>query len=117
MNYEYNGNLLEEDRINLVVDDIINCYPQININQARQIAMLEGRISTDKNIEIEFIRIYNIMLVMNNDKCFLSEIYPNILNVLKKYSRDKRFDYYYNIAFEISNYIFGKGEFPLLNEF
>lgn len=117
MNYEYNGNLLEEDRINLVANEIINCYPQINIDQARQIAMLEGKISTDKNIEIEFTRIYNIMLIMNSDKLFLIKTYTDILDVLKKYSSDEKFDYYYNIAFAISNYIFGKGEFPLLNEF
>ena len=53
MEYKYNGNLLEEDRIDLVANEIIMKYPEININNAKEIAMLEGRISEDKNLEIQ----------------------------------------------------------------
>lgn len=117
MNYEYNGNLLEEDRINLVSNEIINCYPEISIEEAKQIAMLEGKISTNKNLEIEFTRLYNIMLIKSIDKIFLVKIYPSLMNILNNNRNDIKIDYYLDVAHQISNYILGKGEFPLLNEF
>lgn len=117
MKYEYNGNLLEDDRINLVANEIINKYPYININQAREIAMLEGKISTDKNIEIEFIRLYNIMLVMSNKKEFLTPIYEDLIELIANNKNDEKIDYYYNIALEIGHFLQNEREFPYLDEF
>ena len=97
MKYEYNGHLLEEERITLVANEIVNKYPQINIEQAKEAAMMEGRISISKNLDIEFNRLYNIMLVINNDKENIAIIYNDMINVLNRYQDSKNINYYYNI--------------------
>ena len=61
MDFEYNGNLLEDDRINLVANEIVNKYSQISLEKAREAAMLEGKISDYKTINDELNRLYNIM--------------------------------------------------------
>ena len=63
MNFEYNGHLLENDRIALVAKEIVDYYPQISIEKAKEAAMLEGKISSKKTIDDEFNRLYNLMLV------------------------------------------------------
>ena len=63
MMFEYNGNLLEVDRINLVAKEITDKYPQISIEKAKEAAMLEGKISSNKTVNDELNRLYNIMLV------------------------------------------------------
>ena len=35
MQYEYNGNLLEEDRVLLVAKEIMSKYPELNFLQAQ----------------------------------------------------------------------------------
>ena len=45
MQYEYNGNLLEEDRVLLVAKEIMSKYPELNFLQAQMTARLEGYIS------------------------------------------------------------------------
>ena len=117
MKYEYNGNLLEEDRINLVAKEIITKYPQINLNQAKEIAMLEGKISTDCNLDIMFNRLYNIMLVMNNDINLVKTIYSDLINILKNNQNDAKIDYYYNVTLEINNFLKKERDFPYLDEF
>ncbi len=117
MKYEYNGNLLEEDRINLVAKEIITKYPQINLKQAKEIAMLEGKISTDCNLDTRFNRLYNIMLVMNNDINLVKIIYSDLINILKNNQNDVKFDYYYNVALEINNFLKKERNFPYLDEF
>ena len=68
MDFEYNGNLLEDDRINLVANEIVNKYSQISLEKAREAAMLEGKISDYKTINDELNRLYNIMLVNSDNK-------------------------------------------------
>ena len=63
MDFEYNGNLLEDDRINLVANEIVNKYSQISFEKAKEVAMLEGKISNSKTVNDELNRLYNIMLV------------------------------------------------------
>lgn len=117
MKYEYNGNLLEDDRINLVVNEIIKKYHWIPKEKAKEAAMLEGKISEDKNIDIEFNRLYNIMLVINDDKKNLRNVYIDYLNLLNDNKGYEKVGYYYNIAIEISNFLMNKREFPYLDEF
>ena len=117
MRYEYNGNLLEDDRINLVAEEIIEQYPQISFEMAKEVAMLEGRISNDKNIEMEFNRLYNIMLVMNGNKMIVKVVYEDLINSLKNNLEDDKINYYYDIALQIANYLIGTRGFPYLNEF
>jgi len=114
MKYEYNGNLLEEDRINLVTNEIINKYPHIGLEKAKEAAMLEGKISTDKNLEMEFNRLYNIMLVLNDDKKNIKPIYLDLINILNNTQSEEKGNYY-NIILEITTFLISEIEFPYLN--
>ena len=116
MEYKYNGNLLEEDRIDLVANEIIMKYPEININNAKEIAMLEGRISEDKNLEIQFNRMYNIMMIEKDNSDIIKNVYSDLVDILKNNTSDDNFDYYYAITLEIGNYIMENREFPYMNE-
>ncbi len=117
MKYEYNGNLLEEDRINLVANEIINVYHKIPIDKAKEIAMLEGKISTDCNLEIVFTRLYNIMLIMSSDKSIVKRVYIDLFNILNANQNARKIDYYYQVLEEIYNFLNGERIFPLLDEF
>ena len=57
MHFEYNGNLLEDDRINLVANEIVNKYSQISLEKAKEAAMLEGKISDSKTVNDELNRL------------------------------------------------------------
>ena len=117
MQYEYNGNLKEEDRINLVVNEIITAYPEIPIDKAKEIAMLEGKISTDCNLEMVFTRLYNIMLIMSNDKSIVKRVYLDLFNILNSNQNDEKIYYYYQVLEEIYKFLMDERYFPLLNEF
>ena len=79
MDFEYNGNLLEDDRINLVANEIVNKYSQISLEKAREAAMLEGKISDYKTINDELNRLYNIMLVNSDNKEIVIIVYKDYL--------------------------------------
>ena len=117
MQYEYNGNLLEEDRINLVAKEIITTYPEIPIDKAKESAMLEGRISIDCNLEMVFTRLYNIMLIMSNDKSIVKRVYIDLFNILNANQNARKIDYYYQVLEEIYNFLNSERTFPLLDEF
>ncbi len=117
MQYEYNGNLLEEDRISLVVNEIVTAYPEIPIDKAKEIAMLEGKISTACNLEMVFTRLYNIMLIMSNDKSIVKKVYLDLFNILNANQNDGKIDYYYQVLEEIYKFLMDERYFPLLNEF
>lgn len=116
MNFEYNGNLLENDRIVLVVKEIINCYPQISIEKAKEAAMLEGKISSKKTIDDEFNRLYNLMLVNCDNKNIVSLIYKDFLDLIKNNKIMENNKYFYLIE-EINNYLQNKIEFPLSSDY
>ena len=118
MQYEYNGNLLEEDRINLIANEITTAYPEIPIDKAKEIAMLEGKISTACNLEMVFTRLYNIMLIMSNDKIIVKKVYLSLFNILNANANqnDGKIDYYYQVLEEIYYFLNSEREFPLLVE-
>ena len=122
MNYEYNGNLLEEDRIELVANEIINKYSMISLDKAKQAATLEGKISSHKTTDDELNRLYNIMLVNSDDKEIVSIIYKDFLETLKscvinskQIETDKRI--YINLVDGINSYFKNNTEFPLFSDY
>ena len=116
MKYEYNGNLIENDRINNVASDIISLYPEITINEANEIALLEGRISEDKNLDMQFNRLYNIMLVMQDNKNIVKVVARDLINILNDNKNDNNIKYYYNIAYQILRYLSNERDFPYIDE-
>lgn len=117
MNFEYNGNLLEDDRINLVANEIVNKYPQISFGKAKDAAMLEGKISTTKTINSELNRLYNIMLVNSDNKDIVLAVYKDFLNVLNNDHFEDDNNIYANLIDEINSYLQGYTEFPFLSDY
>ena len=116
MNFEYNGNLLENDRIILVVKEIVDYYPQISLEKAREAAMLEGKISSEKAVDDEINRLYNLMLVNSDNKNIVSQIYNDFLNLMKNNETTENHSYIFLVK-EIGNFLQDKAEFPLLEDF
>ena len=115
MKYEYNGNLLEEDRIKLVAKEITAKYPQISIENARKVAMLEGKVSGPKTIKDELNRLYNIMLINSEDKQIVKTVYQDFMNIIIKNYYNDGIIKYIDIAEDIQQYL--QTEFPLISEY
>ena len=117
MDFEYNGNLLEDDRINLVANEIVNKYSQISLEKAREAAMLEGKISDYKTINDELNRLYNIMLVNSDNKEIVIIVYKDYLGVLKNSNIEEGRNNYINLVDGINAYLQNYAEFPLLSDY
>lgn len=117
MDFEYNGNLLEEDRINLVANEIVNKYSQINFEKAKEAAMLEGKISNSKTINDELNRLYNIMLVNSDNKEIVLIVYKDFLNLLNNTNIETDKNNYINLVDGINAYFQNYAEFPLLSDY
>lgn len=115
MEFEYNGNLLEEDRIELVSKEIIDKYPMISIEKAKEAAMLEGKISTPKNMLDELNRLYNIMLTNSESKVIVSVVYKDFLKVIE--DNNAQSTIYYLMIEQINDYIMGYSEFPIISDY
>ena len=81
MRYKYNGNLEIEDRIDEVCSDIRSEYKDIPLEKLKKIAVLESPITYPVNLKIKFTRLYNILLVINNN-VNLSSTYDKVLKDL-----------------------------------
>lgn len=117
MDFEYNGNLLEEDRINLVANEIVNKYSQIGFEKAKEAAMLEGKISNSKTINDELNRLYNIMLVNSNNKEIVLIVYKDFLNLLNNTNIEIDKNNYLNLVDGINAYFQNHAEFPFLSDY
>lgn len=117
MDFKYNGNLLEDDRINLVANEIVNKYSQISLEKAREAAMLEGKISDYKTINDELNRLYNIMLVNSDNKEIVIIVYKDYLEVLKNSNIEEGRNNYINLVDGINAYLQNYAEFPLLSDY
>ena len=117
MDFEYNGNLLEDDRINLVANEIVNKYSQISFEKAKEAAMLEGKISNPKTVNDELNRLYNIMLVNSDDKRIVTIVYEDFLEVLKNSNIEEDRDNYINLVDGINSYLQNNAEFPFFSDY
>ena len=102
MDFEYNGNLLEDDRINLVANEIVNKYPKISIEKAKEAALLEGKISSNKTINIANVKIkkLNYKKLKHNNSYIKEKINFN----------GKIFPYRKNFKFIVDPLPYGKTE-------
>ena len=84
MNFEYNGNLEERERVLQVAQEIINYYPEVTFEKAKLIASLEEPITKDVDGIMYFKRLYNILFIVQQDKNLSAKIYNEIIKVYKK---------------------------------
>ncbi len=117
MKFEYNGNLLEDDRINTVANEIVSKYLMISFDKAREAAMLEGKISGDKSVNDELNRLYNIMLVNSDNRDIVLVVYRDFLDVLNNSNFNEYSDIYIGLVEGINNYLDNYSEFPLLSDY
>ncbi|NLL45021.1 MAG: hypothetical protein GX247_05095 [Mollicutes bacterium] len=102
----------------MVAKEIVSKYPMISIEKAREAAMLEGRISTSKNIINELNRLYNIMLVNSDSKDIVSLVYRDFIKVIKD-NKDNidEISSYYSMIYQINDYIMGHSDFPFIDDY
>ena len=62
MEFDYNGNLTYQERINKVSKEITSYYKEINEKEAKLIASLEDAITTQPTPIIKFIRLFKILI-------------------------------------------------------
>lgn len=117
MEYEYNGNLFDDERIVLVAKEILEKYPMVSREKALEAAMLEGKISSKKTNEDELCRLYNIMLVNSDDKSLVKEVLKDFSNVaIDCYKKGIKSDYL-KLLDGIFDYLKGYIEFPFLCDY
>lgn len=118
MNFEYNGNLLEEDRINLVANEIVNKYTRVSFEKAKEAAMLEGRISNPVSVNDKLQRLYNIMLVNCDNKTIVTLVYKDFLILLNNNHFDKiNNSKFINMISGINANLQNYSEFPFLSDY
>ena len=116
MKYEYNGNLLEEDRIKQVAEEIVTKYPNIDLEKAKRIAMLEGKITDHLTAEDELNRLYNTMLINNDNKEIVMQVYNDFVNTIKNNYNKENITKYIDLIDEIISYFQDYNEFPIISD-
>ena len=119
MNFEYNGNLEEKERIIQVAKEIIEYYPEITFENAKIIASLEDPITTEANTVVYFKRLYNILFGVQQDKNLCAKIYNDITNIYKLYMISEEKDEIVDLIMEeLIKYFNGSRlSFPIISEF
>lgn len=119
MKFEYNGNLEEYERVNVVANEIIEIYPNINLDYAMVIASLEEPITMVPNAIIKFKRLYNILFVMQNNSDIFKLVLNDIKNMYIQYIKEEKIEPLVDIIMsEILNYVDGERyDFPIISEF
>ena len=117
MKYEYNGNLLEDERIELVINEITDKYPMVTLDKAKSAALMEGRISSKKTNEDELCRLYNIMLVNSDNKKIVAEVFKDYSNVVIDCYRKGIKSDYLQLVDGIYDYLNGIIEFPIISDY
>lgn len=115
MKYEYNGNLLEEDRVLLVANEIVEKYPEINFLLTQMAARLEGYISSKVTPDDKLNRLYNIMLINQNNKELITKVYHDYTGILKFELSNIKNSKYITIGKILNDFIEGYCAFPFMN--
>ena len=115
MQYEYNGNLLEEERALQVAKEIVGKYPMISIAKASAAARLEGYLSKKVTPIDKLNRLYNIMLINCNDRKIMSIVYRDYLYILALYMNEIDNNKYFTLANIIKDYLQGNCAFPFIS--
>ncbi len=126
MNFEYNGNKTEKDRVTEVACDIISYYKELPPNIAIIVAKLENPITTKKDNLMLFKRLYNMLFVLNNQSEY-KNTYDKVVNDLgltynqiinNSSTNNEEVNLINNIYIELDNYFNGsRNDFPIIGEF
>lgn len=119
MEFEYNGNLVENERVELVANEIMKLYPEIDFSKAKAVAFLEEPITTSVNDVMHFKRLYNILMLCYNEKALFSKVLSDLNVIYRKIMNESScFESVDVIMNELSKFIIGERiDFPLISEF
>ena len=118
--FEYNGNKTFQDRIKLVSEEIRKLYKEISVEDSIKVALLEDPITTDFNSVLYFKRLYNILLVVQNNRMLFNTVFVDLKKQYLDY-KDKpdENEYFLDAMVQEINKFVNKErfDFPMLNEF
>ena len=97
--------------------EIIEEYPNINIEKAKDAAMMEGKISSNKTAIDILNRLYNIMLVNQEDKEIVLNVFKDFMNVIKNNTLDDNIDIYISLSEAINDYLQNYSDFPIISDY
>ena len=119
MNFEYNGNLEENQRILQVAKEISDYYPEVTFENAKLIASLEEPITNNVDTIMYFKRLYNTLFIVQQNKNLSTKIYNEIIQVYNLYLVSNLCDNIIDsIMSELTKYFNGERiDFPIISEF
>lgn len=119
MNFEYNGNLEENKRVEQVAQEIIAYYPEIEYEKAKTIASLEEVITTEADSIMYFKRLYNILFVNQKDVNIFLKVYNDIIKIYNLYlTQNIEEDKIDSMMEELKKYVNKeRTDFPIVSEF
>lgn len=108
MIFQYNGNLDFNERVEMVTNEIITMYPNIEKSKAKLASIMEEPINSHLTYRNIYNRYYNIILANIGDFEFQKNVYFDMVEILGNIDDDiikyKLEDFY--------NYFFNNGNFP-----
>lgn len=114
MRFEENGHCDFEEKVDLVTKEILDAYPNISIEKAREIAILDETINRPVDNDIKFVRYYYMLLVLNKSIYYRKELFAKMFDLIKLGLNDSNLYYLFN---EVYNFLSGKRiDYPIISE-
>ncbi len=114
MKFEENSHCTFNDRIKLVSKEILSSYPNIRIDDALDIAILDEPINKPADNDVKFMRYYYMLLILHKQIDIRNVIYFEMLNLKESGLID---DKLLTLFYEIEKYLLGeRNEFPIVSE-
>ena len=112
MKFEYNANLVFDERVQMVVNEIKNSYPNITDEDAYAVAVLDSPIDDKSTNDDKFFRYYLIMRILGKNNSEFMNVFKDMYELFNrglKSQKNKR------AIIEIVNYVIGdRNSFPEL---
>lgn len=116
MKYKYNGHLTLEERIYSISKEIMTLYPEINYETARTIATIEYPITSEPTTINHFMRLYNILFIIQKNKTLFTNISKDFIKTYQYYTQNNKNEKIDNAMIEIFNYLNNKTSYlPYIN--
>ena len=114
MRFEENSHCDFEEKVNLVIKEIVDAYPDISYEKAKEIAILDETINKPADNDIKFMRFYYMLLVLKQNLKYKKELFVEMFNLANSGLKDQKLYYIFN---EIYNFMSGKRvDFPVISE-
>ena len=114
MRFEENSNCDFEEKVNLVTKEIIDVYPDISSEKAKEIAILDETINKPANNDTKFVRYYYMLLVLNQNPHYKKEFFSKMFDLINLGLEDEKL---YFLFTEVYNFMSGRRlDYPMISE-